>query len=138
MGTRRTARENALQMLYQWDLNHEDIRAVSAAFWEVHAASPEIMEFADELVAATVGQKDRIDRLIQTHAQHWRLERMETVDRNLLRLATAELLLGNSAPPGVVINEAIEIARRFSTAGSAEFVNGLLDSIRKDIEGSDQ
>ena len=134
MGTRRTARENALQMLYQWDLNGEDIRDVASAFWEVHAASAETREFADELVAATIQQKDRIDQLIQGHAQRWRLERMETVDRNVLRLATAELLLANSTPASVVINEAIEIARRFSTAGSADFVNGLLDNIRKDLE----
>jgi len=124
-------------MLYQWDVNDEDIREVTSAFWEVHTASPETREFADELVAATIRQKDRIDQLIQGHAQRWRLERMETVDRNVLRLAIAELLLADSTPASVVINEAIEIARRFSTAGSAEFVNGLLDSIRKDLEQSE-
>lgn len=134
MGSRRTARESALQMLYQWDLNNENICEVRSAFWEVHPASPEIRAFADRLVSATVEGKDRIDRLIRDHARHWRLERMETVDRNVLRLAVAELLLRDQTPPSVVINEAIEIARRFSTAGSAEFVNGLLDSIRKDLE----
>ena len=134
MGTRRLARENALQMLYQWDVNDDDIRDVLSAFWEVHPASSETREFADALVSATIQRKDRIDQLIQEHARRWRLERMETVDRNVLRLATAELLLGEGTPASVVINEAIEIARRFSTAGSGEFVNGLLDSIRKDIE----
>lgn len=121
-------------MLYQWDVNKEEIAAVSSAYWEVHPASSEVLDFAEGLIQATVRDRDRIDALIQKHARHWRLERMETVDRNLLRMATAELLAGE-APASVVINEAIEIARRYSTAGSAEFVNGLLDSIRKDIEG---
>lgn len=121
-------------MLYQWDLNREDADAVSSAYWEVHRPDPEVREFAERLFRAVVARRDRIDRLIQKHARHWRLERMETVDRNILRMASAELLLGDSAPASVVINEAIEIARRYSTAGSAEFVNGLLDSIRQEIE----
>jgi len=121
-------------MLYQWDLNREDIDAVQSAFWEVHPGSPEIREFAGLLVSATVGHQERIDALIRKYARHWRLDRMETVDRNLLRLATAELLLGGATPASVVINEAIEMARRYSTADSAQFVNGVLDSIRKDLE----
>jgi N utilization substance protein B len=123
-------------MLYQWDLNREDIETVRSAFWEVHPGTPEVREFADRLVAATVAGQERIDRLITKHARHWRLERMETLDRNLLRMATSELLSG-LAPAGVVINEAIEIARRFSSAGSPDFVNGLLDSIRKDVEAQE-
>jgi N utilization substance protein B len=93
-----------------------------------------VREFADRLARATAANRIRIDQLIERHARNWRMERMETLDRNLLRLATAELLLGEPTPASVVINEAIEIARRYSTAESATFVNGLLDSIRKDVE----
>jgi N utilization substance protein B len=93
-----------------------------------------VREFADRLARATAANRIRIDQLIERHARNWRLDRMETLDRNLLRLATAELLLGEPPPASVVLNEAIEIARRYSTAESATFVNGLLDSIRKDVE----
>lgn len=122
-------------MLYQWDLNREDVEEVIGAFWEVRpTADPGVREFADRLARETARNRERIDRLIEKHARNWRLERMETLDRNLLRLATAEMLLGEATPASVVINEAIEIARRYSTAESATFVNGLLDSIRKDLE----
>jgi N utilization substance protein B len=134
MGARRVARECALQMLYQWDLRRDDARTMTATFWDAHKQSPEIREFADHLVLSTVEHLDEIDELIERHTKRWRLDRMETVDRNVLRIATEELLYDPDTPAAVVIDEAIEIARRYSKDGSGEFVNGLLDSVRKEIE----
>ena len=131
MGARRTARENALQMLYQWDLTRGDLDAVRSAFWEVHPGDPEVRSFADRLVTGTVEHVTQIDRLIEQHAENWRLDRMETVDRNVLRMAIEELLYGPETPRAVVIDEAIEIARRYGTGGSGAFINGMLDGISK-------
>ncbi len=134
MGNRRAAREYALQMLYQWDLRRDNLDASIATFWEVTRAEDEVRTFADRLVRGTVVHVEAIDRVIERHAKNWRLERMETLDRNLLRLAAQELLHEPDTPATVVIDEAIEVARRFSTRGSPRFINGLLDSIRKEIE----
>jgi transcription antitermination protein NusB len=133
MGTRRTGRETALRILYQWDLNREELGEVLRAHWEADPPADEAREFAERLAREVVSNKDRIDGLISKHAKNWRLERMETVDRNVLRLAVAEMLMQDGTPASVIINEAIEIARRYSVAGSGEFVNGLLDSIRIEI-----
>jgi N utilization substance protein B len=137
MGIRRDARECALQMMYQWDLRRDDPRALTETFWDAHAHSLEIREFADRLVLTTVDHLDAIDKLIERHAKRWRLDRMETVDRNVLRIAVDELLHEKDTPRAVIIDEAIEIARRFSKGDSGDFVNGVLDSIRKEIERAD-
>jgi N utilization substance protein B len=135
MGVRRKARECALQMLFQWDLTGDDVSEISSTFWEAHDDAPsELMEFADGLTRGVVDHVEEIDPLIERHAENWRLERMATVDRNVLRLATEEMRSDGKTPSTVVINEAIEIARRFSNEGSPKFVNGLLDSIRKELE----
>jgi N utilization substance protein B len=133
MGTRRAAREYALQILYQWDLRRDGVDATIATFWEVNSASDDARAFAERLVRGTVEHLDEIDLLISKYARNWRLDRMETLDRNLLRMATEELLFEKETPPSVVINEAIEIARRFSTGESSQFINGLLDSIHRGI-----
>lgn len=138
MGSRRIARECALQMMYQWDLRREDPRTLTETFWDAHTHNLHVREFADHLVQATVEHLDVIDSLIERHAKRWRLDRMETVDRNVLRIAVEELLEENQTPAAVVIDEAIEIARRYSKSDSGEFVNGLLDSIRKELEGKGQ
>ena len=134
MGSRRAAREYALQMLYQWDLRRDNLDTSIATFWEVNKAEDDVRTFADRLVYGTVEHLEALDPLIERHAKNWRLERMETLDRNLLRMATQELLHEPDTPATVVIDEAIEIARRFSTLGSPQFINGLLDSIYKEIE----
>jgi N utilization substance protein B len=134
MGARRVARECALQLMYQWDLRRDDPDELARTYWEVHKHPESIREFADRLFAGTIGRLDVIDPLIQRHAHRWRLERMETVDRNVLRIAIGEMLDPGDSPPAVVIDEAIEIARRFSRPESAPFINGLLDSIRKEFE----
>jgi N utilization substance protein B len=134
MGTRRKAREYALQMLFQWDITHDPIEAIAPSFWENHEEQPAVIEFARRLVTQTVEHVEKIDSVIRSHAEHWRLDRMAVVDRNILRLATQELLFDTETPGTVVINEAIEIARRYSAQESPQFINGILDSIKRERE----
>jgi N utilization substance protein B len=137
MGSRRKARECALQMLFQWDITHDLIEQIAVTFWDGQDGEEEAEEtrtFAETLASGTVGHVERIDALIARHAENWRLDRMAVVDRNLLRLATYEFLFDAETPKTVVINEAIEIARRFSAQESPQFINGILDSIRKEVE----
>jgi N utilization substance protein B len=136
MGPRRKSREYALQMLFQWDITHDTIDQVVATFFQTQPEEGEaVAAFARQLVLGTVEHVERIDELIRRHAEHWRLDRMATVDRNILRLAVEEFLHDKETPKTVVINEAIEIARRFSTQESPQFINGVLDSIKKELEG---
>jgi transcription antitermination protein NusB len=135
MGPRRKAREYALQMLFQWDITHDSIDQVAATFFQnQHEESEIVVEFARQLVMNTVEHVEQIDEFIRRHAEHWRLDRMATVDRNILRLAVQEFLYDKETPKTVVINEAIEIARRFSAQESPLFINGVLDSIKKELE----
>ena len=121
-------------MLFQWDITHDAMEQIVSTFWDVQT-DPEIdREFANRLAAGTVEQVEKLDALIGRHAENWRLDRMAVVDRNLLRLATYEFLYDAETPKSVVINEAIEIARRFSSQESPQFINGILDSIRKTVE----
>jgi N utilization substance protein B len=135
MGPRRKAREYALQMLFQWDITRDTIDQIAANFFVNYDEPQAVVEFASLLVNRTVEHVEEIDTLIQRHAEHWRLDRMATVDRNLLRLATQEFIYDKETPKTVVINEAIEIARRFSSQESPQFINGILDSIKKELEG---
>jgi N utilization substance protein B len=135
MGPRRKAREYALQMLFQWDITHDTMDQVIATFFQnLPDESTATVDFARQLVTGTVDHVEQIDEIIRRHAEHWRLDRMATVDRNLLRLAIYEFLYGKETPKTVVINEAIEIARRFSAQESPQFINGVLDSIKKELE----
>jgi len=123
-------------MLFQWDITHDAIEQIVATFFQNQPEeSAAIVDFARNLVTGTIEHVEEIDRLIQRHAEHWRLDRMAVVDRNLLRLATQEFLYDSGTPKTVIINEAIEIARRFSTQESPQFINGILDSIKKELEG---
>jgi len=135
MGTRRKSREMVLQMLFQSDMGKQDVEHVRRTFWAEHkTASEEVRGFADDLFRVATDRESEIDSLIESHAEHWRMERMAAVDRNLLRAAVAELLAYPETPRAVVINEALEIARKFSTPESVHFVNGVLDSIGKELE----
>jgi N utilization substance protein B len=135
MGPRRKAREYALQMLFQWDITRDTIDQIAANFFENYDEPPAVVDFARLLVTRTIEHVEEIDSFIQRHAEHWRLDRMAIVDRNLLRLATQEFIYDKETPKTVVINEAIEIARRFSSQESPQFINGILDSIKKELEG---
>jgi len=133
MGQRRVARECALQMLYEWDIGGNSIDEVLRTYWTISEHPSGVRTFAEELFSGVAGQLQEIDALIQRHAQNWRLGRMAAVDRNVLRLAVFELRSDGRNPDSVIINEAIEIARKFSTQDSAQFVNGILDSVRKEL-----
>ena len=134
MGPRRKAREYALQMLFQWDITRDSTDHIAANFFENYDEPEAVVEFARLLLNRTVEHVEEIDGFIQRHAEHWRLDRMAIVDRNLLRLATQEFIYDKETPKTVVINEAIEIARRFSSQESPQFINGILDSIKKELE----
>jgi N utilization substance protein B len=134
---RHQAREAALQILYFWEVGRsEPGEAIDAYFREHQAEAPEnVRAFAAELVTGTIAELADLDRLIEQHSRHWRVERLAVVDRLILRLAIWELRHERDTPPAVVLNEALELARTFSTEDSVRFVNGVLDGIRKTLEG---
>jgi N utilization substance protein B len=136
---RRRAREAALQILYQWDIGRGGIDAAAAMFFthqwpEGDTPSDELRAFAVSLASDTVARLDAIDPLIADTAARWRPERMAVLDRLILRMAICELLRDRETPPPVVINEALELARTFSSEESVKFINGMLDAIRKKME----
>jgi N utilization substance protein B len=123
-----------LQMLFQWEMGKQTPEHVRKTFWAERAeVDPETREFADDLFGLAVARHQEIDQLIQKHAQHWRVERMAAVDRNVLRAGVAEFLGYHDTPRPVVINEALEIARKFSAPESVQFINGVLDSVGKEL-----
>lgn len=133
MGLRRAARECALQMLYELDIGKHAKDEILQTFWQMNEHPQKVREFANRLFDGSVARMQEIDKIIQKHAVNWRLDRMAVVDRNVLRLAVFEFLSGSKTPETVVINEALEVAKKFSTHESAQFVNGVLDSIKKDL-----
>jgi len=137
MASRRKSREFAMQMLYQWELGGNTPEQVGASFFQERKGDEEVESFARELFRGAVDDIKRLDPLIAEHATNWRLERMAAVDRCILRVAAYELLHDPGTPPHAVINEALEIARRFSGEGSVEFVNGVLDSILKSLPAAE-
>jgi len=133
MGTRRKGREAALQMLYQMDVSGASAEQAIATFWPALGATREGEDFANELVRGVADAGDRIDETIRKVSQHWRLERMARVDRNILRLGTYELIAMPDVPSRVTLNEAIELAKKFGDETSPGFVNGVLDRIASDL-----
>jgi transcription antitermination factor NusB len=116
--------------MYQLDLRGDEVLAEVDAFLEENSGDPEVIAFARELLAGTWEHRSEIDEKIEQVARNWQLKRMAAVDRNILRLASYEILFRDDIPPLVAINEAIEIAKKFSTRNSGPFVNGILDNIR--------
>jgi transcription antitermination protein NusB len=134
MGTRRKSRELVLQMLFQADMGKQGPETVRKSFWaERSNVEEDVRGFAEDLFRVASDRANEIDGLIEKHAQHWRLDRMAAVDRNVLREAVAEFLGYPQTPRAVVINEALEIARKFSTPESVQFINGVLDSVGKEL-----
>ena len=133
MGKRRKSRELALQLLYQLDVQSESSPEPSLAeFWSRHPVDVDVREFAEALVRGAKLHQTKIDELISQYAENWELDRMAVVDRNVLRQGIFELLWMGEAPPRVVINEAIEVAKKFSTQESSRFINGILDRVHKE------
>jgi N utilization substance protein B len=133
MTTRRQGREFALQVLYALDLMGGDPRQTLRMFWQVFEPRVDAHEFTDELVEGTWRERERLDQLIAEAAENWRLGRLPKVDLNLLRLGAYELLSYPRLAPGVTINEAIEIARRYCSDEAPTFINGILDHIATTI-----
>jgi N utilization substance protein B len=137
VGFRRKGREYALQVLFGTDLSGaapmDGVRRDRdmAEFWAQRRATPEVRAFAESLIRGVTQHRASIDELVARHAMHWSMDRMATVDRNVLRLAVYELLYSQDVPERVVLNEAIEIAKKYGTDESGGFVNGILDHIVK-------
>jgi N utilization substance protein B len=135
MGTRRKSRELALQMLFQSDMGKQNADQVRRTFWAEHRdLEQDVRGFADDLFRVALDRGPDIDQIIERHAEHWRMERMAAVDRNVLRAAVAEFLGYPTTPKPVIINEALEIARKFSSPESVTFINGVLDSVARELE----
>lgn len=137
--TRHHAREAALQMLYQWEVGRLSMLEVRQTFWTHdadggRALTDELRAFATALADGVAARVEEIDPLIAEAAQHWRLERMNVMDRLILRLAVYEFLHERETPGKVIINEALELARTFSSDDAVRFINGMLDAIRRRLE----
>jgi N utilization substance protein B len=135
MGSRRKARECALQMLFAADAAGTRGDELARMFWSELAdeIEPGAQEFATRLAIGTLANLEEVDARIRSRAEHWRITRMALVDRNVLRLAVYEFLK-EATPRTVTINEALEIARRFSTYEATQFINGILDAIKRDLD----
>ena len=134
MGTRRKSRELTMQMLFQGDLGKQSPEQVRKLFWaSVEDVDEETRGFAEDLYRIATTRDEEIDKLIETHAQNWRLERMPVVDRNLIRAAVAEMLGFPNTPAAIIINESLEIGRRYAAPESIHFLNGVLDAIARDL-----
>ncbi len=136
MGNRRKAREYALYMLYAYDtsgLNPDYILKNFYTDFERAKASNRIKEYAEKLFKKVLEKKPLIDKTIESKSQHWKLSRMSVIDRNILRIATYELLFEDIDPP-IIINEAIEIGKKYGDSESGVFINGILDAINKDLK----
>ena len=134
MGTRRKSRELAMQMLFQGDLGKQTPDEVGRLFWASRDdVDEETRGFADDLHRVATQRGEEIDAMIGKHAQNWRVERMPGVDRNLLRTAVAEMLGYPKTPAAVIINETLEIARRYAAPESVNFLNGVLDAVGREL-----
>ena len=134
MGQRRRARECALQMLFQIDLTDVAPEDVFRTFWRTQNVEQSVRSFSEQLVLGVYEEREATDRLIAGAADRWKLERMPVVDRNVLRMAVYELLQQPETPAAVVIDEAIEVAKKFGSAESGGFINGILDAVRRRVE----
>lgn len=131
MGDRRKARELALQMLFQYDMSGNEPAMILETFEDLRKARPSVRDFAARIFTGTIESLPRIDEMITQQADNWRLSRMAAVDRNIIRMSVYEFLNEDDTPKLVIIDEAIEIAKKFGTQKSSQFINGILDGILK-------
>ncbi len=137
MGKRRRARECAVQCLYQWEVTGADLDSILSGYWETRGEidEPAITEFAEELFRGTVERVEELDGIIAEQARHWRMDRMGLVEKSILRLGGYELVHEPDTPIAVVIDEAVELAKRYSRPEAGPFVNGILDGISARVRG---
>ncbi len=135
MGRRTKARECAFQILYQWQITGEPMSVVLEGFWRVRSGTQAAKAMAERLALGAQARVAELDGRIQEAATHWRLDRIAPVDRTILRLGAYELAQEPETPAAVVLDEAVELAKRFGEADSPSFVNGVLDAIRRRIRG---
>jgi len=136
MGSRRDARESAVQILFQLDFNPGELDTTLASYWLERKMPAKTRQFVEELVRGVIDNRFRVDAVIAKCAQNWDLPRMATVDRNVIRLAVYEMLFRDDIPHAVSINEAVAIAKNMGDVGSGRFVNGVLDRVHRDMEGA--
>lgn len=122
-----------MQMLFQWDMSQQDFSRLEAKFWKSAKAADKTREFANKLFEGTAKEVAALDAIIVKHATNWRFERLAAIDRAILRLAIHELQ-GADTPPKVILNEAVEMAKKFSSEEASSFVNGILDSVHKSLQ----
>lgn len=134
MGSRRDAREFAVQILFQLDFNPAELEATLASFWPERKTTAKTRGFVEELVRGVLANREQVDATIVKCAQNWDLPRMAGVDRNVIRLAVYEMLCRTDIPHAVSIDEAVSIAKNMGDVGSGRFVNGVLDRVRRDLE----
>lgn len=135
MGRRTKARECAFQILYQWQISGEPIARVLGLFWQVRSGTAQMKAMAERLAVGAHDRVEELDAAIAEAAANWRLDRIAPVDRTILRLGAYELAAEAETPPAVVLNEAVELAKRFGEADSPAFVNGVLDAVRRKVRG---
>lgn len=129
MGNRRQAREHSLKLLFQVEFTSQPLSEVLPHYWADNLTNEEVQTFTEELCKGTLKNLAEIDVSLEAHSTNWKLSRMASVDRNLLRLATFELLYEKGIPASVTINEALEISKKYGTEESTSFINGILDKI---------
>jgi transcription antitermination factor NusB len=133
MGKRRLSRELALKFLYQFELNGGELDEQIKLFLKQNSSKDDVEGFMRNLVFSLLDKVKEIDEVIQKYSDHWVIDRMTVIDRNILRMGVCELLFDFSTPPKVVINEAIDIAKKYGNEDSPEFINGILDKVYKEI-----
>jgi len=132
LGTRRRSRELALQVIYQWDITRQDAARVLSQLEEHFSPGEGRDDFAERIVLGVMKHCKEIDRLIEGYSENWRLDRMSFIDRNILRIATFELVYCEDIPPKVALNEAIDLGKRYGSGDSGSFINGILDRMQKE------
>ena len=133
MGKRRQSRELVIQFLYLIEMNEGEVTDQLKLFWESHPTAEDVQSFTEEILKDTFDHKEAIDARLEKYSDNWTLSRMAVIDRNLLRMAASEILYSTTVPPKVAIDEAVEIAKRFGSEDSPNFINGILDRILKEL-----
>jgi len=134
MGRRRKAREETLCFLFRLEFEKAHVEEKLTQYWENRKTPEEIKEYSTWLIHGIISHQDKIDNIIQSFSENWRISRMALVDRNILRMAVFELLYEEDIASAIVIDEAIEVAKKYSGEGAAKFVNGILDAVRKNLD----